>query len=355
MSIGIDFGYSNVKIVELSKSGANYKVEKIGIRPLTADLAKYNPEKIGKSQWVSAIQDLCKELNIQTKKSKIVISNLSGHHVSARQVTTLEMNHEELELTLELEAKKHIPLDGSDPILDFHIIGPSATELDKINVLLLATTKNIVEKHSDIMKDSGFKLGKYDTDSIALLNCYLNNNELPQTGVDVILNIGSSTTQMIIWGKTHPFFFREIEVSGYHFSKYIADKEKINFESAQQIMIEQGTNYSPPASDDSTDESSSFIQVAEKTIYDQLVDDLRKTLRYYMKNNNQAFFNKFYVCGGSSRIPGLKEFIGDALNITLLELNPFENMDISEPVENVSQFAVATGLAIRGLEQDNRG
>jgi type IV pilus assembly protein PilM len=355
MSIGIDFGYSNVKIVELSKSGTKYKVEKLGIRPLTADLAKYNPEKIGKSQWVSAIQDLCKELKIQTKKSKIVISNISGHHVSARQVSTLEMSHDELELTLELEAKKHIPLDGSDPILDFHIIGPSATELDKINVLLLATTKNIIERHNDIMKDAGFKTGNYDTDSIALLNCYLNNNELPQTGVDVILNIGSSTTQMIIWGRNHPFFFREIELSGYHFTKYIADKEKIDFAHAQQIMIEKGTNYSPSGSSESPEDSTAFIQVAEKTIYDQLVDDLRKTLRYYMKNNNQAFFNKFYISGGSSRIPGLNEFIGNALNIKLMEMNPFENMEVSESVENVSQFSIATGLAIRGLEQDNRG
>ena len=34
MSIGIDFGYSDVKIVQLIKSGEKYQVEKIGIEPI---------------------------------------------------------------------------------------------------------------------------------------------------------------------------------------------------------------------------------------------------------------------------------------------------------------------------------
>ena len=94
MSIGIDIGLSTVKIVEIVKNGNKYFVEKAGIKHLIPELSKYNPDKINKSHWVSAIQDLSKELGIQTKKVKCITSNISGKNVSVRQITTLEMNKE---------------------------------------------------------------------------------------------------------------------------------------------------------------------------------------------------------------------------------------------------------------------
>ena len=59
---------------------------------------------------------------------------MSGSNVSIQQITTLEMNQEELEQSLEFEAKKHIPLDGTDAIIDYHHLGNNQSELDKINV-----------------------------------------------------------------------------------------------------------------------------------------------------------------------------------------------------------------------------
>tara|TARA_B000000557_G_scaffold98790_1_gene80007 strand:- start:6494 stop:7540 length:1047 start_codon:yes stop_codon:yes gene_type:complete len=348
MSIGIDIGLSTVKIVEIVKNGNKYFVEKAGIKHLIPELSKYNPDKINKSHWVSAIQDLSKELGIQTKKVKCITSNISGKNVSVRQITTLEMNKEDLEATLELEAKKYIQLDGSDPVIDFHIIGQSQTEIDKINLLYFATTKNIVHKHNDMMKESGFKNGYFNTDSIGLINSYLCQNQLPQSGTDVFINIGSSSTQIIIWGQNHPFYVREIEIAGYHFIKYLSEKKQIDFDQANKILIEMGVNFK---NDGSTNKSSG-IQIEEKTIFDALVDDIRKTLRYYMKNNNQAYFNKFLIAGGSSSIPNLSEYISTELKITINKFNPFENMELKNSINNKSQFALAAGLAITGLEQN---
>ena len=58
------------------------------------------------------------------------------------------MNDEELVNSLEFEAKKHIPLDGTEAVMDYHILGQNTKELDKINVLLFATTKNLINQHN---------------------------------------------------------------------------------------------------------------------------------------------------------------------------------------------------------------
>ena len=78
---------------------------------------------------------------------------------------------------------------------------------------------------------------------------------------------------------------------------------------------------------------------------------MRKTLRYYMKTSNQAFFNKFYLTGGSAEMDGLKEYIAENLNVEIELLNPFDNTECSIDIENPGQYAVAIGMAIRGLDK----
>ena len=51
--------------------------------------------------------------------------------LSVKEITTLEMKEDELLQSLEFEAKKHIPLDGTEPIIDYHIIGQNKNEIDK--------------------------------------------------------------------------------------------------------------------------------------------------------------------------------------------------------------------------------
>ena len=85
-----------------------------------------------------------------------------------------------------------------------------------------------------------------------------------------------------------------------------------------------------------------------KTVFSSLVDELRKTLRYYMKTSNQAFFNKFYLSGGSAQMIGLKDFIASTLRIELDQVNPFEKITQNLTVENPEIFAIVAGMALRG-------
>ena len=65
--------------------------------------------------------------------------------VDIREIITLDMPDQELSVSLELEAKKHIPSDGTDAIIDYHHLGSDPNELDKINVLLVATQKILLK------------------------------------------------------------------------------------------------------------------------------------------------------------------------------------------------------------------
>ena len=352
MILGIDIGKYNIKIVQLSKKDNEIKIDNIGSYNTFDDLNKFNLDNISKSQLSAAIQELLKKLNINPKKVKKVISSLSGSAIDARQLTTLEMPDNELIVSLELEAKKHMPLDGTDAIIDFHHLGSSGNELDKINVILVTTTKNKIKDHASILNSAGLKPGIFDADPIALSNLYQWANELPEKGADVILNIGHSSTTLIALGKDSSFFTREIEIGGHEINTRIMRELNLDYKNATNEKELKGTKIFENFDDKKiANDSPSSIAIEKKTIFNDFADEIRKTLRFYLKKNNQSFFNTFYLCGGSAITPGLNDFISSNLNLNINYLDPLKNINNEIEIENPMQYSLAIGLALRGLEE----
>ena len=65
-STGIDIGKYSTKIVELSLTKGEVAVKKIGSLNTFKDINKFDLEKISKSQLEGCVQDLTKQLNINT-------------------------------------------------------------------------------------------------------------------------------------------------------------------------------------------------------------------------------------------------------------------------------------------------
>ena len=345
MSFAIDIGKFSIKLVELEKVNDTIKIVKLDSINIVDDLDAYNIDKLSKSQISASIQDLSSKLEIKTKKIKNLISSLPGNYVDTRQVSILDMPDNELLQALELEAKKHVPLDGTEAIIDYHHIGKDPHELDKINLLLTTTTKNHIKDHAEILKNSGFKPGIFDTDSIALCNLLKFSYDLPDTGANVILDIGHSSTSLIVYGNNTSYFCREIEIAGNQISKSLIRDHNIKYSEAEHKKYKDGVNVFE--SDEGNTEQT--ISVEKRTVLNDLVDEIRKTLRFYMKNNSQAFFNQFYLSGGCSKMIGLDNFIADSLNVKVEIINPLNKIEYDKTLDNPGQFSIAIALALRGL------
>jgi type IV pilus assembly protein PilM len=349
MSISIDIGTSEVKLVELTTVNEDAVVSKIHCKSTWNDLKSFNPEKLEKSNWVASINDICVDTKINPKRVKSIIAAISGKNLSVKEITTLEMNEDELYQSLEFEAKKHIPLDGTEAVMDYHIIGKNQSEIDKIDVLLVATTKNIIKQFDSIIRDSGFKNSVFDAEPIALANCLTHNYGKVEEGIDVILDIGTSTSTLVVFGESQIFFTRQIEISGFSVIKEIMGKYETDYLDAKKILDEDGVDALGSSSEN--DDSNSFsLEVAEKTIFTNLVDEIRKSLRYYVKSNNgNSNFKRLFLSGGFAEIGGLKDLISDGLKIETEILNPFNKIVSDVKIENPSKYTIAVGLALRGL------
>ena len=346
MILGLDIGTYSVKIVLLDKKGL--KVISFGEECIINEIEQFDIEKINRSHWVAAFQKLVIKLSINLKKVDTIVSSISGNKVSIKSITTLEIEETELINILNLEAKKHIPLDGSDAVIDYHILGPNIKEIDKVDLLLVATTQKIIKAQEKIMKSCKIKNTIFDADPIAMLNSYQYNYECPNNEVDVLLNIGFLTSTLIVIGKNQELFTREIDIGGHKINLEIMNLKNMTFREAEIEKNKKGISVFDKDSENDENE----IQISTRNIYSELSDEIRKTLRYYMKSKNGISYNNFYISGGMSDTPDLIKFLNESLNVNFALLDPFLKMILSSKSTNGSKYSVAFGLGLRGTLTD---
>ncbi len=203
----------------------------------------------------------------------------------------------------------------------------------------------------DLLKECGLKAGVVDVNPIAMSNAFSFVKDIPEDGLVVMLDIGSISSSLVVYGKGQQFFTRDLPIGGHNFVKELSEKKEIPYTEAQDLLYKEGVSSVVKKIDE---ETTAGLGVAERSVYDNLIEDLRRSLRFYAKQTGQSFFLKILLTGGAASTPGLAELISSKLNIDSAVLNPFEGVDGADDisVDNPSQFTLAMGLCIRaGMEE----
>ena len=347
MFVGLDIGRQYVKAVLLERIKGGYKVLDAGSRSVPDSNKAYDPEKVNKTLWVMAIKELLRQMRLKPNRIRNLVTAIGGSNISIKQISTLEMPANELYSAMTFEARKHIAMDGTDAVIDFQILGANPTDIDKIDVALVACTKKVLSTHMEVLKDAGLKPGWVDADPIALSNAFFATRDLPEDGVVVLIDVGAESTSLVVRGKTDPYFTRDIPIGSYHFVRAVSDARSMDYLSAQDELYKTGIKsiQKPPVEGE-----ENSIAVDERTVFDNFVEDIRRTLRYYAKTTNQSFFLKIFLSGGASTTAGLALYIQEKLNIEVALFHPLEKFTGVDKLTlpNPQQYAIATGLAIRG-------
>jgi Tfp pilus assembly PilM family ATPase len=128
-------------------------------------------------------------------------------------------------------------------------------------------------------------------------------------------------------------------------------REKTDYLEVSKYLIDKGVSYADTSSNDINDSPDSEInvEITGYKPYHDLVDDIRKTLKYYLKNNTNVHYNQFFLSGGASKLNGFKALIDEQLMIETAYLDPFINIECDKVPDNPMQYTIATGLALRTL------
>jgi len=343
-SVGIDLGSHSVKVVHLKRLHDGFKLLNYEIRPTVAQGVEYIPSDLRPERYGPVLVEIFKTLRINPKKVQHLVSSVGGDNTSIKQIKTIFLPDDELESALFFEAKKHIPISGSDMVLDYQVLSVEE-KTNNMNILLGATSKELLNEHTNALQTAGLSPNLVDIDSLAIANSFV-LNAFVEDGVYVLLNLGAHRTNMVIWGPDSKFFSRDIPYGGYHFTRDIMRKRSMEWKEADDYKMEWGLLDDPSNPDVRT---LSMLDITEKPTEDAIVEEIRRSLRFYVKEAGNSDFRKVYIMGGTAKLRGLLEYIQEKVSIPTEVFMPFINVEMPEKFMDKKdpQLALAIGLAMR--------
>jgi type IV pilus assembly protein PilM len=343
-TVGIDIGTHSVKIVHLKKLHDGFKLLNYEVRPTVPQGVEYVLSDLRPERYAPVIAEMLKTLRISPKSIKHLVSSIGGDNTSIKQIKTIYLPDDELESALFFEAKKHIPISGSDMVLDYQVLSVEE-KTNNMNILLSATSKDVLNQHTEILANAGLNSHIVDIDSLAVANSFI-MNAFTEEGVYVLLNLGAHRTNMIIWGPEAKFFARDIPYGGYNFTMDIMRKRQLEWGAAEEHKFNFGMLDDPK---NPTVQTISMLDISEKPTEEAIAEELRRSLRFYVKEAGNSDFRKILLTGGTAKLKGLPEYLQDKVNVPTEVFMPFTNVEMPEKFHDKKdpQLALALGLAMR--------
>ena len=336
--IGVDIGSSSVKLVQLKEMKGGYGLLNAGIIPLPPEAIVDNT-LMDSSSIVSAIKNLVSSLGIKVKD---VACSISGNSVIIRKISLPSMPPDELEDQISWEAEQYIPFDINDVNVDFEILSPDSIDPSKMNVLLVACKKDIINDYVSVFNEVGLQLSVVDVDSFAVQNAFEVNHDAGDNEVLALVNIGAGVMNINVVKNGITLFTRDVQMGGNLYTEEIQKQLGVSSSEAESLKMLAYER-----------RSETLVDVINK-VNDTVTQEIRRSLEFYNSTANEDRITKIFVSGGCSKTYNLTNCINEKLGLPVEAIQPFAKLQIVEKdfdpeyLQEIGPLmAVPVGLAIR--------
>lgn len=354
--IGIDFGTSSIKVVELSYENQKAKLENYGVVDLDWDGQGVQQRGSTISSYEQKLNDALKGLILamKLKKGSQAYVSIPGFNGLITIIELPEMRQDELARAIQFEAHKYIPSSLDEVAMSWEIIehieaGKTLAQNigkeggKRIKVLLVAAPKKDIEHYDRLVSGANFEVSAIELETFSIARSLVGED----VGNFFIIDIGSRATNMIFLEKGVVRVNRNIDAGGNEITTAISDSMNISRQRAE--IFKKGDKDII-----NSKESALIIPVLEL-----ISSESKRILNAYMEKNKDLRIDGVFLSGGTSRMKGLDEYFSRSLGMPVTVGNPWRRIsfnDNAKPlIEGIGQsFSVALGLALRGVEEYRR-
>jgi len=341
--LGLDIGSQSIKMVDIEKVRGGYELKSIGLGLVPAECI-VDKDIMDSETVVDTIKNLRDNLKIRTRGSATAIS---GHSVIVKKAELPLMSENELEQTLLIEAEQYIPFDINDVYIDSYVLGESLERSDMMDVLFVAAKKELIDDYGSAVRNAGLKPMVMDIDVFALETMYeINYPDAPESVV-ALVDVGASMININILKDGMSIFARDISMGGRQLTERIQREFGVSYERAENIKT--GSNIE----NIDLERINYIFKMAAETY----VQEIRRTLDFFLSTMVNENVERIYLSGGSARTPGLLPLLEKQMDIPVEMINAFNNIQWDDHVFDPEymayispQVAVAVGLALRRAE-----
>jgi type IV pilus assembly protein PilM len=345
--LGLDISSASVKLLELSKSGGDYKVESYGVEPLpeNAVVEKNISDVEGVGEAIARLVERCKT------KVKLAAVAVAGSAVITKTIEmSAALNEDEMENQLQVEADQYIPYPLEEVALDFEVQGPSPRSEEQVEVLIAACRRENVEMREAALELGGLKAKVVDIEAHCMQRAFdLVRDQFAAEADDeddqviAIVDIGATMTTLSVLTSGGAPYTREQLFGGKQLTEEIQRRYSLSVEEAGLAKKQGGLP---------EDYETEVLQPFKEAVVQQVT----RSLQFFYSSSAYDDVDHIILAGGTSSIDGLADMVAAKLGTPCSIANPFSNMSLSSRVneDNLHNDApammIACGLALRSFD-----
>lgn len=348
--LGVDIGTFSVKVVEISKFGSQVNLENYGSVKsydfLSNPFRNFDEKRavnIAVDDTVNAIKAILKEAKIESRKAIFSIPDFSTFFT---WFSLPPLNEEEIPTAVEFEARKYVPVPLSEVTLDWEIIEKKKNKNGiESKILLAAVSNEIIKQYQEIASLCGLKLLALESEVFALSRIFSTSYK---EAIGILVDFGATTTTINIVYDSALQRTYNLDLSGNDITKKLMDKFGIdNPLKAEEFKYRIGIK---------ADRKRSSINAVVSEIMpfvEELADNIEKVYNDFY-NTEKKRISKVFLSGGSSLLPGLKEFLFKKLGKEVIIMNGPLSVKHNEFLDSILEekgvfYNVALGVAAREI------
>jgi type IV pilus assembly protein PilM len=341
--VGIDVGTGSIKVVEISRWGQEKTLDNYG-EIKSASLYKEPVRNTEKGSYLlsnyfisRAVRAVLDEAKIKTKAAIFSIPDFSTFCTSFELPP---MNASELKDAVYYNASQYIPLPITETTLDWKLIGGTPGDKQSaLKIFLVAVPNHIIQDYQKIAELAGLELYAVEAEVLGLVRSLVRENK----ECVCLIDIGVQSTTINIIDKKSLKKSYSFNFAGSQLTYSLASALGLSHDEAENLKNKEGL-------------TSSKEEIA-KTLYlfiDPLIVEVKKVLSDFYQQEGKDV-DTIYLTGGTSGLPGLKEYFAEVLKKKVEVPNCFSEFFyppiLGESLEKMApSFSVATGVALGGLE-----
>ncbi|MCH8825130.1 MAG: type IV pilus assembly protein PilM [Planctomycetes bacterium] len=333
---GIEVGANAIKAIRLERDGDKVSVTDFAIIPLkkvlaTPDIDEDEIIRLGLGQFISQ----------KSLEGEHLVMSVPGHSAFARFAKLPPVEPKKVPDIVKFEAVQQIPFPIDEVEWDYQtFLSPNSPEVE---VGIFAITRDRMKKSLSLYSELGIVPESITLSPVAVFNAvsYDHNLDLKKEPI-VYLDIGTHASDVIIavggrcWIRTFP-------LGGTHFTEAIARTFKLGYTKADRLKQEA-----------SSSKYTKQIMQAMRPVFSDLIQDLQRSIGYFQSLNRDCELNTIIGLGSTFKIPGLRKFLGQQLQMNIVRLDEYKKItvggrDAASFAQNAVGMATAYGLALQGV------
>jgi type IV pilus assembly protein PilM len=300
-------------------------------------------------------------LSRNSLRGDAVVISVPGQSGLARFVKLPPVEEKKIADIVRFEAKQQIPFPLEEVVWDFQKLSSGSLSGDFVEteIGLFAMKREMVNRALQQFKEVNVEVHVIQMAPLALCN-FIGYDQLgrgpggtPEGEEEnakkqcvVALDMGTDSSNLVITDAGKIIWQRPIPIGGNHFTRALTKDLKLTFAKAEHLK--RNAAKSPDLRK---------ILASLKSVLNDFVGEVQRSLGYFTNTHRDAQIQYMVGLGNAFRLPGLKQFLQEKLQLEVKKLGKFERLSgdavTAAPTfsENVMGFGVAYGLSLQGLKQ----